>query len=234
MYEFCNRSQWSNSLILRLPLASLAFLFTGFRSYLSDGIIRLHTLFLGSCPIWCPSEFCFGPPTLQSTSYTQPSFQSICKYSLWPLLCWRCFSLVLFALSSSIEFRGSWSWFLYVIKLSVTQSYYQSFQDPTDARHSSTTTEAVKLDHALLAVWFPQFTSLSSVHDLGQHFLSLLISLISPKLTFITYSHLHAIQCSVSMPIFLSMVHAFICSRFGYCNSLFIRYQNPAWLHFNL
>src|SRR6218665_2563109 len=33
---------------------------------------------------------------------------------------------------------------------------------------------------------------------------------------------LRAVRCSVSMPVFKSMVHAFVCSRIDYCNSLLI------------
>ena len=86
--------------------------------------------------------------------------------------------------------------------------------------------QLLKLDHALLANRFPQFTFLTSVRDLdvtldstlsfSAHISSLYRS------CFYHLRRLRAIRRSVASPTFSSMVHAFICSCIDYYNSLLI------------
>src|SRR6218665_1220581 len=70
------------------------------------------------------------------------------------------------------------------------------------------------------------FTFLSSVRNLGVTIDSYLIfSNHISNLTRSSYFHLRrlrAIRKSVSIPVFTSIVHAFVCSLFEYCNSLLI------------
>ena len=83
-----------------------------------------------------------------------------------------------------------------------------------------------KLDFALLSQRFPLFSFSSSVRDLGVTLdNSLTFTEHISKLTRTSYFHLRrlrAIRRSVSSPIFTSIVHAFVCSRLDYCNSLLI------------
>src|SRR6218665_3021847 len=86
--------------------------------------------------------------------------------------------------------------------------------------------QLLKLDCALLAAQFPQLTFLSSVRDLGVTLdntfsFSAHISNLS-RSSFYHLRHLRAVRRSVSIPVFKSMVHAFVCSRIDYCNSLLI------------
>src|SRR6218665_2828076 len=79
---------------------------------------------------------------------------------------------------------------------------------------------------ALLAAQFSQFTFSTSVRELGvtldnTHSFSAHISNLS-RSSFYHLRRLRAIRRSVSMPVFKSMVHAFVCSRIDYCNSLLI------------
>src|SRR6218665_1368592 len=81
-------------------------------------------------------------------------------------------------------------------------------------------------DFALLTAQFPQFTFLTSVCDLGVTLDNTLsfsahISNLS-RSSFRHLRRLRAVRRSVSMPVFRSMVHAFVCSRIDYCNSLLI------------
>jgi len=83
-----------------------------------------------------------------------------------------------------------------------------------------------KLDYSLLSDKFPSFVFSSSVRDLGV----ILDSTLSftehiSKLTRISYFHLRrlrAIRKSVPSSTFATIVHAFVCSRIDYCNSLLI------------
>src|SRR6218665_1112486 len=85
-----------------------------------------------------------------------------------------------------------------------------------------------KLDHKLIALTVPNFTFSSSARDLGVT--------LDGELSFADHIHvslltrscyyqlrrLKAIRRSVSAKVFLSIVHAFLCSRIDYCNSLLI------------
>ena len=86
--------------------------------------------------------------------------------------------------------------------------------------------QLAKLDFALLAQTFPSFTFSSSVRDLGVVLDSTLtFSEHIKNLTRSCYFHLRrlrAIRRSVSSSVFTTIVHAFICSRIDYCNSLFV------------
>jgi hypothetical protein len=83
-----------------------------------------------------------------------------------------------------------------------------------------------KIDYALLLEIFPQCSFSTSVRDLGVT----LDSSLSFKghisnLTRSSYFHLRrlkAIRRSVSSTVLTTLVHAFICSRIDYCNSLLI------------
>jgi hypothetical protein len=83
-----------------------------------------------------------------------------------------------------------------------------------------------KLDFPLLAEKYPSFTFLSSVRDLGVVLDSTLtFSEHIANLTRSSYFHLRrlrAIRRSVSSSVFTSIIHAFICSRIDYCNSLLV------------
>src|SRR6218665_691899 len=86
--------------------------------------------------------------------------------------------------------------------------------------------QLLKLDHKLIASTFPDFTFSSSVRDLGVTLDSELtfaghISLLT-RSCFYQLRRLKAIRRSVSPKVFLTIVHAFICTRIDYCNSLFI------------
>ena len=86
--------------------------------------------------------------------------------------------------------------------------------------------QLIKLDYDLLAKKFLQFTFSTNVRDLGVTLDSTLsfaahISNLS-RSSFYHLRRLRAIRRSVPSPIFSSMVHAFICSRIDYCNSLLI------------
>src|SRR6218665_1369609 len=86
--------------------------------------------------------------------------------------------------------------------------------------------QLLKLDFALLTTQFPQFTFLTSFRDLGVTLDNTLsfsahISNLS-RSSFYHLRRLRAVRCSVSMPVFKSMVHAFAYSRVDYCNSLII------------
>jgi hypothetical protein len=83
-----------------------------------------------------------------------------------------------------------------------------------------------KLDYVLLAKHFPQFTFVANVRDLGVTIDNTLsfsthIANIS-RSSFYHLRRLRAIRRSLSSSIFSTMVHAFICSRIDYCNSLLI------------
>src|SRR5688572_10468314 len=86
--------------------------------------------------------------------------------------------------------------------------------------------QLAKLDFAVLAQTFPSFTFSSSVRDLGVVLDSTLsFSEHIKNLTRSCYFHLRrlrAIRRSVSSSVFTTIVHAFICSRIDYCNSLFV------------
>src|SRR6218665_2937457 len=83
-----------------------------------------------------------------------------------------------------------------------------------------------KLDHKLIALTVPNFTFSSSVRDLGVTLDSELtfadhISLLT-RSCYYQLKRLRAIRRSVSPKVFLTIVHAFVCSRIDYCNSLLI------------
>src|ERR1700733_13129708 len=78
-----------------------------------------------------------------------------------------------------------------------------------------------KLDYSLLSDNFPSFAFSSSVRDLGVILYSITEHI--SKLTRISYFHLRrlrAIRKSVPSSTFATIVHAFVCSRIDYCNSL--------------
>src|SRR6218665_2847681 len=83
-----------------------------------------------------------------------------------------------------------------------------------------------KLDLPLLIERFPSFTFHSSVRNLGAVLDSTLtFSEHVANLTRSSYFHLRrlrAIRRSVSSHVFTSIVHAFVCSRIDYCNSLLV------------
>ena len=81
-----------------------------------------------------------------------------------------------------------------------------------------------KLDFQLLTEKFPAYTYSSSVRDLGVTLDSSLtftehISNLT-RSCFFQLRRLRAIRRSVSPSVFTTIVHAFICSRLDYCNSL--------------
>src|SRR6218665_214494 len=85
-----------------------------------------------------------------------------------------------------------------------------------------TSQKLLKLDHVLLSDRFPRFTYYTTVRDLGvildsaltfsQHISNLTRS------TYFQLRRLRTIHKAVSVPIFTSIVHAFVCSRIDYCN----------------
>ena len=83
-----------------------------------------------------------------------------------------------------------------------------------------------KLDLLLLAENFPQFTFSTSVRDLGVTLdSSLTFSEHITQLTRSSYFQLRrikAIRRSVSSSTLTSIVHAFVCSRIDYCNSVLV------------
>ena len=83
-----------------------------------------------------------------------------------------------------------------------------------------------KLDYTLLSQTFPHFNFSSSVRDLGVTLdSSLTFTEHIANLTRSSYFQLRrlkAIRKSVSSSIFTSIVHAFVCSRIDYCNSVLI------------
>ena len=83
-----------------------------------------------------------------------------------------------------------------------------------------------KIDFLLLSQTFPQFTFSTSVRDLGVTLdCSLTFSTHVTNLTRSSYFHLRrlrSIRRSVSLSTMTSIVHAFVCSRIDYCNSLLI------------
>jgi hypothetical protein len=83
-----------------------------------------------------------------------------------------------------------------------------------------------KLNFSLLTDKFPSFTYSSSVRDLGVTIDSSLtftehISNLT-RSCFFQLRRLRAIRRSVAPAVFTSIVHAFICSRVDYCNSLLL------------
>src|SRR6218665_1948794 len=86
--------------------------------------------------------------------------------------------------------------------------------------------QLLKLDHALLSDRFPHFTFHTTVRDLGVTLDSALtFSQHISNLTRSSYFQLKRLRTickAVSVPIFTSIVHAFVCSRIDYCNSLLI------------
>jgi len=86
--------------------------------------------------------------------------------------------------------------------------------------------ELLKLDHSLLSDHFPHFAFQTTVRDLGATLDSVLT--FSQRISNLTRSsyfqlgRLRTYRKAVSLPIFTSIVHAFVCSRIDYCNSLLI------------
>jgi len=89
-----------------------------------------------------------------------------------------------------------------------------------------TTQQLQKLDFPLLSHRFSHFTFLFSVRDLGVTLdSSLIFSNHISNFTRSSYFHLRclrAIRKSVSIRVFTSIIHAFVCSHTDYCNSLLI------------
>ena len=85
--------------------------------------------------------------------------------------------------------------------------------------------QLAKLDFPLLSQMFPAFTFSASVRDLGVTLDSNLT--FKEHLSTLTRScfyhlrRLRAIRRSVSLHVFTTIVHAFVCSRIDYCNSLY-------------
>src|SRR6218665_469848 len=80
--------------------------------------------------------------------------------------------------------------------------------------------QLLKLDHALLSDRFPYFTFQTAVRDLGVTLDSALtfshhISNLT-RSSYFQMRRLRAIRKAVSVPIFTSFVHAFVCSRIDY------------------
>src|SRR6218665_196823 len=93
------------------------------------------------------------------------------------------------------------------------------------------------LDFALLAAQFPQFTFLTSVHDLGvtlYNTLSQLTSLIYPDLAPIIY--VTYVQSDALFPCLYLSLWSMLLSDPGLIIVIpsSLVYQNPAWLHCNL
>src|SRR6218665_1774075 len=87
--------------------------------------------------------------------------------------------------------------------------------------------QLLKLDFALLAAHaVSSIYLLTSVRDLGvtlDNTLSFSAHISNLfRSSFYHLRRLRAVRRSVSMPVFKSMVHAFVCSRIDYCNSLLI------------
>ena len=84
--------------------------------------------------------------------------------------------------------------------------------------------QLMKIDISLLSKNFPQFTFSTCVRDLGVTLdSSLTFSTHVTNLTRSSYFHLRrlrAIRRSVSLTTMTSIVHAFVCSRIDYCNSV--------------
>src|SRR6218665_3499797 len=89
-----------------------------------------------------------------------------------------------------------------------------------------TSQQLLKLDHALLSDRFPHFTFHTTVSDLGVTLDSALT--LSQHISNLTRSsyfqlrRLRTIRKAVYVPIYTSIVQAFVCSRIDYCNSLLI------------
>src|SRR6218665_1028517 len=88
--------------------------------------------------------------------------------------------------------------------------------------------QLLKLGHALLSDRFPHFTFHTTVRDLGVTLDSALTSSLHisnlTRSSYFQLKRLRTIRKAVSVPIFTSTVHAFVCSmtRMDYCNSLLI------------
>ena len=85
--------------------------------------------------------------------------------------------------------------------------------------------QLVKIDYAVLAEKFPSYAFSTSVRNRDDTLdSSLSFTDHISNLTRFCYYHLRrlkAILRSVSSLVFTCIVHAFICSRIDYCNSLF-------------
>src|SRR5688572_6304266 len=82
--------------------------------------------------------------------------------------------------------------------------------------------QLLKLDYCLLAERFPSFTFHSSVRDLGVVLDSTLtFSEHIANLTRSSYFHLRRLR-AIRRSVSTSIVHAFVCSRIDYCNSLLV------------
>src|SRR5688572_8005347 len=85
--------------------------------------------------------------------------------------------------------------------------------------------QLAKLDFTTLSQMFPAFTFSTSVRDLGVTLDSNLT--FKEHLSTLTRScfyhlrRLRAIRRSVSVHVFTTIVHAFVCSRIDYCNALY-------------
>src|SRR6218665_2279020 len=86
--------------------------------------------------------------------------------------------------------------------------------------------QLLKLDHALFSDRFVHFTFHTTVRDLGVTLYSALtFSQHISNLTRASYLQLRRLRTNckaVSVHILTSIVHAFVCSRIDYCNSLLI------------
>src|SRR6218665_2299993 len=86
--------------------------------------------------------------------------------------------------------------------------------------------QLLKLDHALLSDRFPHLAFHTTLRDLGVTLDSALT--FSQHISNLTRSSCFQLRClrtirkAVSVPIFTSIVHVFVCSRIDYCNSLLI------------
>src|SRR6218665_3576959 len=84
--------------------------------------------------------------------------------------------------------------------------------------------QLLKLDFPLLTNRFPSFTYSSSVRDLGVILDSSLTFsdhiLTSTRSCYFHLRRLRAIRRSITPTVFATILHAFICSRIDYCNSL--------------
>ena len=101
--------------------------------------------------------------------------------------------------------------------------------------------QLLKLEFALLATQFPQFTFLTSVRDLGllwtTLFLSQLTSLIYPDLASIIYVALYMyVQSNALFPCLYLSLWSMPLSAPGLIivTPSSLAHQNPAWLHCNL
>ena len=109
-----------------------------------------------------------------------------------------------------------------------TVAYYRKFSD-----------KAPYLSNVIMqSIRFPHLAFHTTVRDFGVTLDSALtFSQHISNLTRSSYSQLRRLRTcrkAVSVPIFISIVHAFVCFRIDYCNSLLIGLPKTGYLSFRL